>query len=340
MPLSSAMIRLLSIAKIFLYHVFMIVVTGGAGFIGSAFVWKLNQHGITDILIVDNLSESEKWKNLVGLRYENYLHKDDFLDYILVDSEIENIDAIIHMGACSATTELDTDYLMDNNFRYTQTLAEWCLKHTVYFLYASSAATYGNGDLGFSDECELTDLKPINRYGYSKHFFDLYAKRKGWLDSIVGLKFFNVFGPNEGHKGPMRSIVCKAYEQISSTGQLSLFKSHRSDYKHGDQMRDFVYIKDVINYMWWLLNNRHVTGIYNIGSGVAKTWNELAASIFKAMDKEINIHYIDMPESIRNQYQYFTEAPMKKICDQGCSITPHSLDESVADYISTSLFLS
>lgn len=316
----------------------MIVVTGGAGFIGSAFVWKLNQEGITDILIVDELGESEKWKNLVGLKYENYVHKDDFMDFILIESEFENVDAIIHMGACSATTEKDADYLMDNNFRYTQTLAEWCLEHNVYFQYASSAATYGDGLNGFEDtEDDLYKYRPINCYGYSKHFFDIYAQRKGWLDQIVGLKFFNVYGPNEFHKNDMKSVVCKAHQQILETGKLQLFKSYKPEYEDGGQMRDFVYVKDVVDTMWWLLNNRHVTGVYNIGTGQARTWNDLAKAVFTAMGKEVNIEYIDMPDNLKNQYQYYTKAPVEKLQAEGCPIKARPLEAAVEDYVTNYL---
>jgi ADP-L-glycero-D-manno-heptose 6-epimerase len=312
----------------------MIIVTGGAGFIGSAFIWKLNQEGIEDILIVDELGESDKWENLVGLRYQNYVHKEDFLDLIFTDANLKQVDAIIHMGACSATTEKDGDFLMENNFRYTQILAEWCISNSVHFIYASSAATYGNGVNGFSDSHEtLKGYAPINRYGYSKHFFDLYADRNGWLNSIVGLKFFNVFGPNEYHKEDMKSLICKAHKQILDTGKIKLFKSYKEEYPDGGQMRDFVYIKDCVDIMWWLLNNRQAAGLYNIGTGHAQTWNNLAESVFKALGKKPNIEYIEMPEALQNQYQYFTEAPMKKLRDAGCPIKARPLTEAVDDYV-------
>jgi ADP-L-glycero-D-manno-heptose 6-epimerase len=312
----------------------MIIVTGGAGFIGSAFVWKLNQEGIDDILIVDELGDSEKWKNLVGLRYQNYIHKEDFLDLIYTDAELKQVDAIIHMGACSSTTETDGDFLMENNFRYTQILAEWCLANDVHFIYASSAATYGDGTKGFSDSHDtIKGYSPINRYGYSKHFFDLYAYRKGWLDTIVGLKFFNVFGPNEYHKEDMKSLVCKAHKQILETGTLKLFKSYKKEFKDGGQQRDFVYVKDVVDIMWWLLNNRQVAGLFNIGTGQTQTWNDLAESVFKALGKKTNIEYIDMPDNLKDQYQYFTEAPMKKLQELGCPIKTRPLAEAVDNYI-------
>jgi len=313
----------------------MIIVTGGAGFIGSAFVWKLNREGITNIVIVDSLKESDKWKNLVGLQFTDFIHKDDFIEFIYMSEGFADVDAVIHMGACSSTTETDGDYLMENNYRYTQNLAEWCLERNVYFLYASSAATYGDGLQGFDDKEEkLSKFRPINRYGFSKHFFDLHAQSKGWLDKIVGLKFFNVFGPNEYHKDDMKSVVCKAYSQILETNTLKLFKSYRPDYADGGQKRDFVYIKDVVDTMWWLLNNRSTTGIFNVGTGQARTWNDLGAAVFKSMGKPLSITYIDMPDALKNQYQYFTLAPTKKLADVGCNVHFRSLEDSVQDYVS------
>jgi len=311
----------------------MIVVTGGAGFIGSAFVWKLNQQGLDNIIIVDELSDSEKWKNLVGLKYADYIHKDDFIQLISEDMSF-NVDAIIHMGACSATTETDGDYLMENNYKYTQILADWAIENDAYFMYASSAATYGDGENGFEDDVSFLDkLKPINRYGYSKHLFDLYAERNQLWDNVVGLKFFNVFGPNEHHKESMRSVMCKAYPQVLKEGEMHLFKSYNKAYKDGEQKRDFIYIKDVINIMWWLFENRKVTGLYNVGTGGAKSWNDVANAMFKAINKPSVITYIDMPEQLRGQYQYFTEAPMSKLTSAGCPVVCQSLEASISDYI-------
>jgi ADP-L-glycero-D-manno-heptose 6-epimerase len=312
----------------------MIVVTGGAGFIGSAFVWKLNQEGIDNIIIVDNLYDSTKWENLVHLRYKNYFHRDEFMRRILSDDIDFNINAIFHLGACSATTELDMDFLMENNFRYTQTLAKWCIQNHSYFLYASSAATYGNGSEGFVDqESDLFKLKPINRYGYSKHFFDLHALQHDWLDNIVGLKFFNVFGPNEYHKGDMRSVVCKSYSQVLETQKMKLFKSYHDDYVDGGQKRDFVYIKDCIDIMWWLYKNPSVSGLYNVGTGVARSWNDLANALFKAMDITPNIEYFEMPDSLKNQYQYYTAANMDKLKEAGYRDGATSLEDAVKDYV-------
>lgn len=315
-------------------HEPLIVVTGGAGLIGSAFIWKCNQMGLHNILVVDNLASTEKWKNLVGLTYSDYIHKDTFFELLLQDKLSKNISAIIHMGACSATTEKNVDYLMENNFRYTRVLAEWCLQNEVRFIYASSAATYGNGEHGFLDDESTIDLlRPINPYGYSKQFFDVYAKRKGWLSGIAGVKFFNVFGPNEYHKGSMMSVVCKACPQIKQSGLMKLFKSYHPDYSDGGQMRDFVYVKDVVEVLWWLMASPKVNGIYNVGTGIARTWNDLANAIFSALNQTPNIHYIDMPEGLDKQYQYYTEASIDKLRAAGCPVKFRALEESVKDYV-------
>ena len=312
----------------------MIVVTGGAGFIGSAFVWKLNQEGIDDIIIVDRLGKTDKWKNLVNLRFEDFIDKDEFGDSIDADTFSLNIDVIIHMGACSSTTERDADYLWQNNYLYTSRLAEWAIEHNVRFIYASSGATYGDGKKGFSDDHDkISELKPINMYGYSKHLFDLRVLKNSWEDKIAGIKFFNVFGPNEYHKGDMSSLIFKAFHQIQATGKVKLFKSYLPEYTDGGQMRDFVYVKDCINVLWWLMENRNVNGIFNLGTGKARSWNDLMHAVFTAMDAKTNIEYIEIPEALRNQYQYFTEAKMNKLSDTGCPVNFSSLEESVRDYV-------
>ncbi len=312
----------------------MIIVTGGAGFIGSALVWKLNAEGIHDIVIVDRLGTSSKWKNLVNLRYEDYLHKDEFLSLVHRNAVPFEVDALVHMGACSSTTERDADFLWANNFAYTRALAKWSLLHSVRFLYASSAATYGDGSLGFSDDHEkIAGLKPINMYGYSKQLFDLWVLREKLEDTMAGIKFFNVFGPNEYHKGDMASVIFKAYHQILETGKVRLFKSHLPEYADGGQMRDFVYVKDCVDVLWWLLQNRQVNGIFNLGTGKARTWNDLIAAVFAAMGRERNIEYIDMPESLRGQYQYFTQADMAKLQTVRCPVAFSSLEDSARDYV-------
>jgi ADP-L-glycero-D-manno-heptose 6-epimerase len=316
----------------------MIVVTGGAGFIGSAFVAKLNDEGIDDIVIVDELGTTEKWRNLVKRRYADYLDKGDFLSLIGRDRAPFPIEAVVHMGACSSTTERDAGYLMENNFHYTCRLAEWVLAHGIRFIYASSAATYGDGAQGFSDADETSRrLRPINMYGYSKQLFDLRVLRQGVADRVVGVKFFNVFGPNEYHKGDMTSMIFKAFHQIRETGRVRLFKSYKPEYDDGGQMRDFVYVKDCVEILWWLLGHREVNGIFNLGTGRARTWNDLIRAVFSSLAIPPRIDYIEMPEAIRGQYQYFTEAKMEKLRVAGCPAAFRPLEEAVADYVKNNL---
>lgn len=312
----------------------MIVVTGGAGFIGSALVWKLNQLGRDDILVVDELGCDEKWRNIAPLRFTDYLHKDELLARIECSDWPELPEAIVHLGACSSTTERDADYLMRNNYRYTRSLAEWCLERGVRFIYASSAATYGDGGRGYDDDDRATSsLSPLNKYGYSKQIFDLWALRSGALDRIVGLKFFNVFGPNEYHKGDMASVVYKAFHQIRAAGCVRLFKSERADYPDGGQQRDFIYVKDCVSAIAWLLEHREVGGLFNLGTGVARTWNELVHAVFAAMESPPRVEYIDLPEALRGRYQYFTQARMDKLRATGCPVEFSSLEESARDYV-------
>jgi ADP-L-glycero-D-manno-heptose 6-epimerase len=312
----------------------MIVVTGGAGFIGSAMVWKLNQEGIDDIIIVDHLGETRKWRNLVNRRYADFLHKDVFLQMILEDRVPFAVDKIVHMGACSSTTEQNADYLMDNNFHYTCCLAAWAVERNIRFIYASSAATYGNGEEGFGDDENLIGgLRPINMYGYSKQLFDQWCLRLELQTRIAGIKFFNVFGPNEYHKGDMSSVVYKSYYQIMEKGVVNLFQSHRHDYGDGEQKRDFVYVKDCVNVLWWLLEHEEVNGIFNLGTGQSRTWNDLIRAVFSALGREPRINYIPMPEQLRSQYQYYTEAKMDKLTRHGCPVSFPSLEETVRDYV-------
>ena len=316
----------------------MYIVTGGAGFIGSALVWMLNKQGISDILVVDDLGRGEKWKNLVNLRFADYLHKATFLQLLEQGKLGSSVEAVLHMGACSSTTEMDAEYLMENNYRYTKVLAEFCLRHAIRFLYASSAATYGDGTLGFEDDPDgMSQLKPLNMYGYSKQLFDLWSWRAKVMDRMVGLKYFNVFGPNEYHKGDMMSVVCKAFHQIRASGTLRLFRSHRPDYAHGEQQRDFIYVKDCLDVVWWLLEHRDVNGIFNLGRGEARSWNDLARAVFSAMKLPYNVEYVDMPEAIREKYQYFTCAGMERLREQGCPLAFRTLESSVTDYIQTYL---
>ncbi len=321
----------------------MYIVTGGAGLIGSATVWGLNQRGIDDILVVDQLRESIKWQNLCALKFADYLEKNAFREDIRMDKlNAKTIDAIIHLGACSSTTESDASYLIDNNFNYTKELATFAAKNEIQLIYASSCATYGDGTAGYKDdEDKLETLRPLNMYGYSKHLFDLWAKRQGLLRHITGLKFSNVYGPNEQHKGEQRSVVCKAYEQITAYGgKMKLFKSHSPKYADGEFMRDFLYVKDAVDMILFLINHREHHGIYNIGSGRAETWNALANAIFSALELPPNIEYVDMPKNLRNRYQYYTRAPMEKFRGLGYQQKPTSLNDAVADYIRNYLHTS
>ena len=312
----------------------MIIVTGGAGFIGSAIVWRLNELGKSNIIIVDDLGTDEKWKNLVPLNFEDFVHNDEFISMVLDRDLPFELSAVIHMGANSSTTEKDADHLYSNNYLYTKELATFCLEKNVRFIYASSAATYGDGSLGFDDdENKLETLRPLNMYGYSKQMFDLWAKRNNVFDKITGLKYFNVYGPNEYHKGDMRSVVHKAFEQIRATGRVKLFKSPNPKYKDGEQLRDFIYIKDAVDMTLYFLENPRVNGLFNVGTGKARTWNDLVTSIFKAMDIELNIEYIDLPKHLENKYQYFTEANMGKIKKAGFTSSFTSLEKGVTDYV-------
>ena len=311
----------------------MIVVTGGAGFIGSAIVWRLNQLGNDNILIVDELGIDEKWKNLTSLKFADYMNKWEFLDKI--ESGIDfNIEAIIHMGANSSTTEKDADHLIENNYEYTKSLAQYSIKNNIRFIYASSAATYGDGSLGFADnEDEINLLRPLNMYGYSKQLFDLWAIRNKLMDKIAGIKYFNVYGPNEYHKEDMRSVVNKAYDQIKETGKVKLFKSENPLYKDGEQKRDFIYIKDAVEMTIYFLFNREKNGIYNVGSGKARTWNALVKSIFNALGRPINLDYVELPDHLKTKYQYFTEADISKIKKAGYTQPSFSLEDGVTDYV-------
>jgi len=313
----------------------MYIVTGGAGFIGSVMVWKLNQVGINDIWIVDHLQKDGKWKNLRGLKFSEILGPNDFLTSLLEHGHLpEDTEAIVHMGACSSTTEQDGDYLLNNNYRFSQSVAEAALDQNIRLLVASSAATYGDGKHGYNDGADnLYRLRPLNMYGYSKLLFDQWAARSGALDKLASLRFFNVYGPNEYHKGDMASMVFKSFNRVMDEGRLGLFRSHRPDYKDGEQQRDFVYVKDIVDAMWWLLTKPDVNGIFNLGTGAEETWNNLAKAVFAAACKPVNIEYLDMPDNIRNQYQYHTKADITRLRDAGYEGIFRPIADGVQDYI-------
>ncbi len=311
-----------------------ILVTGGAGFIGSAVVWELNRRGVQDILISDFLGKDEKWKNLAALRFADYVEADDLAPNF---AQIGDVKTIFHLGACSSTTEADASYLIRNNFEYTKQLARFALARNARFVYASSAATYGEAATEIPESVDLSTLRPLNIYGYSKHLFDTWAERAGCLNKIVGLKYFNVFGPNEYHKGDMRSVVHKAYGQIQATGSARLFKSYRPEYPDGGQCRDFLYVKDAVDATLHLAESKNAQGLFNIGSGEPNTWSTLVNSIFAALRREPKIEFVEMPEYLRPKYQYFTRAKIEKLrqCGYQKPFTP--LAEAVGDYVTNYL---
>ncbi|MCU0648833.1 MAG: ADP-glyceromanno-heptose 6-epimerase [Gemmatimonadaceae bacterium] len=313
-----------------------VLVTGGAGFIGSACVWALNRAGVEAIVVCDRLGTDEKWRNLAPLRFEDYLEADDLIPRLEIGA-LGRFDLVLHLGACSATTERDASYLARNNYEFTKELAHWALAHDARFVYASSAATYGDGTQGMSDADQsatgLGRLRPLNAYGYSKQLFDLYAARAGMLERIIGLKYFNVFGPNEAHKGDMRSLVDKAYRQIVSTGRMQLFRSHRAGIADGEQQRDFCYVKDAVAMTLHLAGAAGAGGLYNVGSGEANTWLTLARALFAAMGREPMIDFVDMPEAIRDKYQYYTCADVSRVRAAGYAAPMTLLADAVQDYV-------
>lgn len=310
------------------------IVTGGAGFIGCNIVKHLNEKGHTDIIVVDDIGNDRiKAKNLAAINFKKCLGIADFRKQF-ISGKITGADAVFHMGACSSTTETNEEYLIDNNFLYTRQLCEWSLKHNARFIYASSAATYGDGDLGYSDDDRVTpQLKPLNLYGRSKQMFDLWALENKILDRIVGLKFFNVYGPYEDHKGDMRSVFNKAYDQILKTGELKLFKSYKPGYNDGEQERDFVYVKDAVNVSLFFEDNRNVSGIFNCGTGKARTWVDLAKAVFSAMSRKPAIKFTEMPLEIREKYQYHTQADMTKLRSAGYKEQFTSIEEGAGEYV-------
>ncbi|MCX7927467.1 MAG: ADP-glyceromanno-heptose 6-epimerase [Candidatus Omnitrophica bacterium] len=312
-----------------------IVVTGGAGFIGSCIIARLNASSVKEIIVVDHLDATPKWKNLVGKEVEDFVDKDEFLVALERNKFHKKIDAIIHMGACTSTTETNASYLMENNYLYSKRLCQWAVAHKVLFLYASSAATYGAGELGFSDDDRITvKLKPLNIYGYSKQLFDLWVIKNRLINKVAGFKFFNVFGPNEYHKGDMRSVIAKSFDEVIQHKKIRLFKSYRKDYADGEQKRDFIYVKDAAEIVYYFLTHPAKKGIYNVGTGKARTWNDLARALFRALKSKPVIEYIDMPTALRDKYQYFTQADITKLRKVGYKSNFYSLEEAVKDYVS------
>lgn len=311
-----------------------ILVTGGAGLIGSALIWELNRRGYGNILVADFLRQTEKWKNLVALRFLDYMEGDELERRIQQQpAQFADVKTIFHLGACSATTETDASYLIRNNFEYTKMLAHFAGADQKRFVYASSAATYGALETDLSETRPLDTLRPLNMYGYSKHLFDCYAERAGILDKITGLKYFNVFGPNEDHKGNMRSVVHKAFHQIQETGKFSLFKSYRPEFPDGGQRRDFLYVKDAVAITVHLAENVDGRGLFNIGAGEANTWLDLTNPIFAAMGRKPHIDFIEMPDNLRGKYQYFTKAEISKLRSTGYNRRFTPLSEAVRDYV-------
>ncbi len=309
------------------------IVTGAAGFIGSNLVSALNARGHDRILLVDALGSDERWRNLVGLRYAGYMGREEFREAVRKrTAPIPR--TLFHLGACSSTTEKNADFLIDNNTRTTRELCEWSLANGVRFVYASSAATYGDGAQGYSDADSVTPaLKPLNMYGYSKQMFDEWALKGGLLSKIAGLKYFNVYGPREAHKGDMRSVVNKAWHQIRETGEVQLFKSHHPKYKDGEQLRDFVYVRDAVAATLFFHDHPEKSGLFNCGTGKARTWNDLVRAVFSAMKKPVKIRYIDVPELLREKYQYYTQADITKLRDAGFRNPFTELEAGVLDYV-------
>ncbi len=308
----------------------MIILTGGAGFIGSVLLGKLNEAGHRDVLVVDT-AVMKNSQNLNGKQY-TFVERDALFEF-LKTVKPSDVEAVLHIGAITSTTETDKVLLDKYNLNYSKQLAEWCFAYGTRFIYASSAATYGDGTLGFSDANEMTaKIKPLNLYGESKRAFDLWLIQNGNDTRVCGFKFFNVFGPNEYHKGAMASLVFKAYNQILETGAIRLFKSADARYNDGEFKRDFIYVMDAVDVLMWTLDNPKINGIFNLGTGHARSWNDLANALFTAMNKPANIIYIDMPENIQKQYQYFTEAEMTKLRSAGYTKPFQKLEDSVSDY--------
>lgn len=321
----------------------MIIVTGAAGMIGSAMVWKLNEMGRNDIIVVDKLRTGEKWLNLRKRDYADWVDRDELFNWLANPANAEKITGVVHMGACSATTERDGDFLMENNYGYSKKLWDFCAARQIPYVYASSAATYGAGELGYNDVVtpeELKKLQPLNKYGYSKKIFDDWAfKQSITPKQWCGLKFFNVYGPQEYHKGRMASMVFHTFNQYRDNGGVKLFKSHKEGFKDGEQLRDFVYLKDVVDVIYFLLTEKVESGVYNIGTGEARSFLDLSMATMRAASNnpelkvEDVVEFIPMPEDLRGRYQYFTQASMEKLKRAGYTKKFTSLEDGVKDYV-------
>ncbi len=311
-----------------------IVVTGAAGLIGSALVWQLNREGADDLIAVDRLGTSEKWRHLVPLRFADYLDAEEFFARIASDpGAFGEIASVFHLGACSSTTERDASYLIANNVRRSQEIARWALALGARFTYASSAATYGAREHDMREDLDPHSLRPLNMYGYSKHLFDLWMRREGLRERSVAVKYFNVYGPNEDHKGTMRSVVAKAFDQIQERGAIELFKSYREGIADGEQTRDFLYVKDAAAITAFLARTPQAGGIYNVGSGVERSWNDLARAVFAGLSLPQRIDYVEMPEVLRGKYQYRTVATIDRLRAAGWTAPMTTLEDGVADYL-------
>ncbi|MEM4270749.1 MAG: ADP-glyceromanno-heptose 6-epimerase [Candidatus Pacearchaeota archaeon] len=317
------------------------LITGGAGLIGSNLVMELNQSGETEIYIVDHLGTSEKWKNLRNLDFADYFEKDVFYKTLKeTPDSLPKFTHIVHLGACSSTTEKDADYLMSNNFKFSKKLYDWCYNNNCRLIYASSAAVYGDGYLKY-DDSKTNEYKPLNMYGYTKKLFDQYVinciENKKILKQCVGLRFFNVYGPNEYHKSSMASVIFQSFNQIMKDKKVKLFKSYKEGVGHGEQKRDFVYIKDVVNVVTFMVKNKKINGIFNIGTSIARSYNDLAKNVFKSLNISPNIEYVDMPEELRKKYQYFSRADIKKLRKVGYKKKFFSLEKGIHDYVTNYL---